>query len=163
MKTLKESLLDNTEKSIAASPASIMCPAPKVREFQKNAFGGQFIDWRCPELIQNYIHNLDNAYFKYCSKSDIVGVRVSIHSKYEIYTYLITDDGSYSTAIELKGVGDTASTIPNAKKGAVEFFQYLANHPEGFEKVFDYANKCHNELKTKGMCNNKTYGEILKY
>ena len=163
MKTLKESLLDNTEKSLAANPASIMCPVPKVRDFQKNVFGGQFIDWRCPGLIQNYIHNLDNTYFEYCSKSDIVGIRVSIHSKYEIYTYLFTNDGSYSTAIELKGVGDTASTIPNAKKDAVEFFQYLANHPEGFEKVFAYANKCHNELKTKGMCNNKTYSEILKY
>lgn len=163
MKTLKESLLDNTEKSLAANPASIMWPVPKVREFQKNVWGGQFIDWRCPGLIQNYIHNLDNIYFEYCSKSDIVGIRVSIHSKYEIYTYLFTNDGSHSTAIELKGVGDTASTIPNAKKSAVEFFQYLANHPEGFEKVFAYANKCHNELKTKGICNNKAYSEILKY
>ena len=163
MKTLKESLLDNTEKSLSANPASIICPVPKVREFQKDVLGGQSIYWRCPELIQHYIHNLDNAYFKYCSKSDIIGIRVSIHSKYEIYTYLITVDVSYSYAIELKGVGDTASTIPNAKKDAVEFFQHLANNPEGFEKVFAYANKCHNELKTKGICNNKSYNEILKY
>lgn len=163
MKTLKESLLDNTEKSLAANPASIMYPTPKVREFQKNVWGGQFIDWRCPGLIQTYIHNLDNAYFTHCSKSDMVGIRISIHSKYEIYTYLFTNDGSYSTAIELKGVGDTANSVPNAKKNAIEFFQYLANNPGGLEKIFAYANKCHNDLETKHMCNNKTYSEILKY
>ena len=91
MKTLKESLLDNPEKSLASNPVSVMYPVPKVREFQKNVWGGQFIDWRCPELIQNYIHNLDNTYFDHCSKSDIVGIRVTIHSKYEIYTYLFTN------------------------------------------------------------------------
>jgi hypothetical protein len=76
---------------------------------------------------------------------------------------LLTNDDSYSTAIELKGVGDTANSVPNAKKNAIEFFQYLANNPDGLEKIFAYANKCHNDLETKHMCNNKTYSEILKY
>ena len=163
MKTLKESLLNNVDKALNANPNNIIYPTPKVRDFEKNPLGGQYIDWECPGLIQQYIHLLDNDNFKYCAKNDIAGIRVSIHSKYEIYTYLITSQKSYSTTVELKGVGDTANSIPEAKKNAIEFFNHIANNPDSLTKLFAYANKCSDDLKTKGMCNNKKFNEILKY
>lgn len=168
MKTLKESLLDNTEKSLAASPASIMCPAPKVRDFKKAAFSGNYIDWECRPIIQNAIDTLDSTLFPLLTnmnvkKDNLIGIRISIHSKYELNFYLIGEDGTYAGAIDLPGFGTDGSSIPNIKKSVIEFFKYIESNPEKLKDIFEYANKRRYELTKNGMCDEWTFKRILKY
>ena len=168
MKTLKESLLDNPEKSLAASPASIVCPVPKVSNFEKNPFGGQYIDWNCHPIIQNTIDILDSKLFPLLTntnvkKDNLVGIRISIHSKYELNFYLIGEDGTYAGAIDLPGFGTDGSSIPNIKKSVIEFFKYIESNPEKLKDIFEYANKRRYELTKNGMCDEWAFKRILKY
>ena len=62
MKTLKdilEGVLDPKGALDVSNAHTIMCQPPKVRDFQKNPWGGIQVDWKCPELIQEYIDILD--------------------------------------------------------------------------------------------------------
>lgn len=159
MKTLKESLLDNTEKSLAANPASIMCPVPKVRDFKKNYFGVNIVIWECPGLIQPYINNLEmgNGY----DKSKVVGFKVAIVNKYELYLD-VAFEGSFNT-FNLKGFGADGASIPTIKKSAIEFFNYIANNPDCINTIFDHANKSRNKLNNGGLCDELTFKQVLKY
>lgn len=159
MKTLKESLLNNPEKSLAASPTSIMYPVPKVRDFKKNTLGVNIVIWECPGLIQPYINNLemDNKY----DKSKVIGFKVAIVNKYELYLD-VAFEGSFNT-FNLKGFGTDGSSIPTIKKSAIEFLNYIANNPDCVNTIFDHANKSRKKLSTDGMCDELTFKQILKY
>lgn len=169
MKTLKESLLDNIDRTMGDKNAlAAEYPVPKVSKFEKNPFGGQYIDWECRPIIQNAIHILDSKLFPLIAemrvkKDTLVGIRISIHSKYELNFYLIEDDGTYSSAIELPGFGTDGSSIPNIKKSVIEFFKYIQRNPEKLKDVFEYANKRRYELTTNGMCDEWTFKQILNY
>ena len=160
MKTLKESLLDNTEKSLAANPASIMCPVPKVRDFKKNFFGTNIVTWECPELIQPYINNLEISTHSSYDKSKAFGFKVAIVNKYELHFDVMFKDRLDS--LELKGFGTDGSSIPTIKKSVIEFFNYVANNPDCIITIFDHANKSKKELNTVGMCNELTFKQVLK-
>lgn len=170
MRNLKESLLDDINKTMAnKNVLAAEWPVPKVSNFEKNTFGGQYIDWNCRPIIQNAIHMLDSKLFPLLAemrvkKDNLVGIRISVHSKYELNFYLIEENGTYSSAIELPGFGTDGSSIPTIKKSVIEFFKYIQSNPEKLKDVFEYANKRRSEL-TSGlhMCNEWTFKQILKY
>lgn len=169
MKTLKESILNNPEKSLAASPASIVCPVPKVRDFEKNMFGqgGVNIKWECPNIVQEYLDVLDPSLFngfKHISKSNVIGFKISILNIYEMHVYLLGNDGSpWGIATELKGIGTGCTSMPKIKKDVIEFFKHIANNPDSLKTLFEYCNKAEYELNTKNIVDEKTFKEILRY
>lgn len=169
MRNLKESLLDDINKTMAdKNVLAAEYSVPKVRDFQKAAFSGNYIDWICHPIIQNAIDTLDSSLFPLLAKmtikkENLVGIKISIHSKYELNFYLIGEDGSYSGAIDLPGFGTDGSSIPNIKKSVIEFFKYIQSNPEKLKDVFEYANKRRYELTTNGMCDEWTFKQILKY
>lgn len=169
MRNLKESLLDDINKTMGDKNAlTAECPIPKVSNFEKNPFGGQYIDWNCRLIIQNAIDTLDSKLFPLLAntnvkKDNLTGIRISVHSKYELNFYLIGQDKSYSSAIDLPGFGTDGSSIPNIKKSIIEFFKYIQSNPEKLKDVFEYANKRRYELTTNGMCDEWTFKRILKY
>lgn len=169
MRNLKESLLDDINKTMRdKNVLAAEYPVPKVRDFQKAAFSGNYINWICRPIIQNAIDTLDSSLFPLLAnmrikKENLVGIKISIHSKYELNFYLIGEDESYSGAIDLPGFGTGGSSIPEIKKSIIEFFKYIQNNPEKLKDVFEYANKRRYELTTNGMCDEWTFKRILKY
>lgn len=169
MRNLKESLLDDINKTMAdKNVLAAEYPVPKVRDFQKAAFSGNYIDWICRPIIQNAIDTLDSSLFPLLAKAmikkkNLVGIKISIQSKYELNFYLIGEDGSYSGAIDLPGFGTDGSSIPNIKKSVIEFFKYIQSNPEKLKDVFEYANKRRYQLTTNGMCDEWTFKRILNY
>ena len=169
MRNLKESLLDDINKTMAdKNVLSAEYPVPKVRDFQKAAFSGNYINWICRPIIQNAIDTLDSSLFPLLAKmtikkENLVGIKISIHSKYELNFYLIGEDGSYSGAIDLPGFGTDGSSIPNIKKSVIEFFKYIQSNPEKLKDVFEYANKRRYQLTTNGVCDELTFKRILNY
>lgn len=169
MRTLKESLLSDVDKTLSVDNAyTKIYPTPKVRDFKKAAFSGNYIDWVCRSIIQNAIDTLDSKLFPLLAnmnvkKEDLVGIRISVHNKYELNFYLIREDLTYSGAIELPGFGTGGSSIPDIKKSIIEFFKYIQSNPEKLKDVFEYANKRRYELTTNGMCDEWTFKRLLKY
>ena len=166
MKTLKDILegVLNTKGALDVSNAhTIMCQTPKVRDFQKNPWGGTQVDWTCPGLIQEYIDILDATVMGTMAKDRVVGFRISIHNKYELTAYLIDDVGAYSAAVELTGIGADGASIPTQKKETIEFFNYIQKNPAELKRLFEYVNKRQEELNKNGMCNCWTLKQILKY
>lgn len=169
MRNLKESLLDDINKTMRdKNVLAAEYPVPKVRDFQKAAFSGNYINWICRPIIQNAIDTLDSSLFPLLAnmrikKENLVGIKISIHSKYELNFYLIGEDESYSGAVDLPGFGTGGSSIPDIKKSIIEFFKYIQNNPEKLKDVFEYANKRRYELTTNGMCDEWTFKQILKY
>ena len=169
MRNLKESLLDDINKTMRdKNVLAAEYPVPKVRDFQKAAFSGNYINWICRPIIQNAIDTLDSSLFPLLAnmrikKENLVGIKISIHSKYELNFYLIREDLTYSGAIELPGFGTGGSSIPEIKKSIIEFFKYIQSNPEKLKDVFEYANKRRYELTTNGMCDEWTFKRILKY
>lgn len=166
MKTLKdilEGVLDPKGALDVSNAHTIMCQPPKVRDFQKNPWGGTQVDWKCPELIQEYIDILDASVMDTMAKDRVAGFRVSIHSKYELTAYLIDDVGTYSIAVELTGIGADGASIPTQKKETIEFFNYIQKNPAELKRLFEYVNKRQDELNKNGMCDCWTFKQILKY
>ena len=169
MRNLKESLLDDINKTMRdKNVLAAEYPVPKVRDFQKAAFSGNYINWICRPIIQNAIDTLDSSLFPLLAnmrikKENLVGIKISIHSKYELNFYLIGVDESYSGAVDLPGFGTGGSSIPEIKKSIIEFFKYIQSNPEKLKDVFEYANKRRYELTTNGMCDEWTFNQILKY
>lgn len=169
MRNLKESLLDDINKTMRdKNVLAAEYPVPKVRDFQKAAFSGNYINWICRPIIQNAIDTLDSSLFPLLAnmrikKENLVGIKISIHSKYELNFYLIGEDESYSGAVDLPGFGTDGSSIPDIKKSIIEFFKYIQSNPEKLKDVFEYANKRRYELTTNGMCDEWTFKRILNY
>ena len=169
MRNLKESLLDDIDKTMGdKNVLAAEFPVPRIQDFEKNTFSGQYIDWECSPIIQNAIDTLDSSLFPSLvkmrvKKDDFVGIRISVHSKYELNFYLIGQDMTYSGAIELPGFGTDGSSIPNIKKSIIEFFKYIQSNPEKLKDVFEYANKRRSELTTNRMCDEWTFKQILKF
>ena len=172
MKTLKESILAGIKESLLSDMEDTLSvdnaykkayPVPKVRDFQKGYWGGTQVDWICPGLIQEYINILDSTVIGITAKEHAVGFRISIRGKYELIAYIIDNNGSYSSAIELTGIGGDGASIPNQKKEIIEFFNYIQNNPSELKKLFAYVNKRQEELNTKGECDCWTLKRILKY
>lgn len=168
MKTLKvhiqEGILDDVESNLKMiDPYKTLYPVPKVRDFEKNTWGGTQVDWICPSLIKEYIDVLDATVIGIAAKERAEGFRVSIHGKHVLTAYIIDDVGTYSAAIELIGIGSDGASIPNQKKAVIEFFNYIQNNPSELKKLFEYVNKRQEELNKNGMCDCWTFKRILKY
>lgn len=166
MKTLKESILSDVDKTLSVDNAyTKIYPTPKVRDFVKNPWGGVMVDWVCPNLIQEYIDILDPSVMSTGTqyKDSIVGFRIVIRDKYISYAYLIDNNGSFSAAVDLTGIGADGSSIPTQKKEAIEFFNYIQKNPVELKRLFEYVNKRQDELNKNGMCDCLTLKQILKF
>lgn len=168
MKTLKdilEGVLDPKGALDVSNAHTIMCQTPKVRDFQKNPWGGVMVDWVCPNLIQEYIDILDPAVMSTGTsyKENIVGFRIVIRDKYELIAYLLDNNGSFAAAVDLPGVGADGASIPTQKKETIEFFNYIQKNPDELKRLFEYVNKRQEELNKNGMCDCWTFKQILKY
>lgn len=169
MRTLKESLLSDVDKTLSVDNAyTKIYPTPKVRDFKKAAFSGNYVDWDCRAIIQNAIDTLDSNIFPLLAKmrvkkDDLAAIRISVPNKYELNFYLIGEDHTYSGAIDLPGFGTGGLSTPEIKKSIIEFFKYIQSNPEKLKDVFEYANKRRYELTTNGMCDEWTFKRLLKY
>ena len=168
MKTLKahiqEGILDDVESNLKMTdPYKTLYPVPKARDFKRNFWGGQTIEWICPGLIQEYIDVLDGAVISPMVKPDIISFRVDLRDKYIMDFYLGCNANDYKGTVELVGFGSDGSSMPNQKKAVLEFFKYIQNNPSELKKVFEYVNKRQNELNTKGECDCWTFKQLLKY
>lgn len=166
MKTLKESILSDIDKTLSVDNAySKIYPTPKVRDFVKNHWGGVMVDWVCPNLIQEYIDILSPRVMisGTGAKHDIIGFRVTIRDKYVLDAYIIDDVGTYSGAVDLPGVGSDGSSIPTQKRETIEFFNYIQKNPSELKRLFEYVNKRQDELDKTGMCDCLTFKQILKF
>lgn len=166
MKTLKESILSDVDKTLSVDNAyTKIYPTPKVRDFVKHPWGGVQVDWICPNLIQEYIDILSPKAMGsgFSNKNDILGFRIVIRDKYVLDAYLIADINSYSTAVELTGVGADGSSIPTQKKETIEFFNHIQKNSSELKRLFEYVNKRQDELDKNGMCDCLTLKQILKF
>lgn len=169
MRNLKESLLDDIDKTMAdKNVLSAEFPVPKIRDFRKAAISGNYVDWDCRAIIQNAIDTLDSNLFPLLAKmrikkDDLAAIRISVPNKYELNFYLIGEDHTYSGAIDLPGFGTGGSSIPEIKKSIIEFFKYIQSNPEKLKDVFEYANKRRYQLTTNGVCDELTFKRILNY
>jgi hypothetical protein len=169
MRNLKESLLDDIDKTMAdKNVLSAEFPVPKIRDFRKAAFSGNYVDWDCRAIIQNAIDTLDSNLFPLLAKmrikkDDLAAIRISVPNKYELNFYLIGEDHTYSGAIDLPGFGTGGLSTPEIKKSIIEFFKYIQSNPEKLKDVFEYANKRRYQLTTNGVCDELTFKRILKY
>lgn len=165
MKTLKdilEGVLDS-ESNLTANIDKEMNPVPKVRDFERNVWGGIQVDWVCPGILKRYIDILDSSVIGCTAKEHAAGFRISIRDKYELTAYIIDDVGTYSAAIELTGIGADGASIPTQKKETIEFFKLVANKPDTLKTLFEYVNKRQDELNRNGMCDCWTLKRVLKY
>ena len=166
MRTLKESLLSDVDKTLSVDNAyTKIYPTPKVRDFVKHQWGGVQVDWICPNLIQEYIDILDPKVMDAGSshKENIIGFRIVLRDKYETNTYLIDNSGSFSATIELTGIGADGASIPTQKKETIEFFNYIQKNPAELKRLFEYVNKRQDELNRNGVCDCWTLKQILKF
>ena len=166
MKTLKESILSNVDKTLSVDNAyTKIYPTPKVRDFVKHPWGGVQVDWICPNLVQEYIDILDPRVMDSSSshKESIIGFRIVLRDKYETNAYLIDNTDSYSTAVDLTGIGSDGASIPTQKKETIEFFNYIQKNPSTLKQLFEYVNKRQAELDKNGMCDCLTFKQILKF
>ena len=166
MRTLKESILSDIDKTLSVDNAyTKIYPTPKVRDFVKNPWGGVMVDWVCPNLVQEYIDILSSKVMgsSFSNKNDLVGFRIAIRDKYVLDAYLIDNTDSYSTAVDLTGIGADGSSIPTQKKEAIEFFNYIQKNPAELKRLFEYVNKRQDELDRNGMCDCLTLKQILKF
>lgn len=166
MRTLKESILSDINKTLSVDNAyTKIYPTPKVRDFVKNPWGGVMVDWVCPSLIQEYIDILDPAVMSNDTsyKESIVGFRIAIRDKHVLDAYLIDNTDSYSTAVDLTGIGSDGASIPTQKKETIEFFNYIQKNPSELKRLFEYVNKRQDELDKNGMCDCLTLKQILKF
>lgn len=166
MRTLKESLLSDVDKTLSVDNAyTKIYPTPKVRDFVKHPWGGVQVDWICPNLIQEYIDILSPKVMgsSFSNKNDLVGFRIAIRDKYVLDAYLIDNTDSYSTAVDLTGIGSNGASIPTQKKETIEFFNYIQKNPVELKRLFEYVNKRQDELDKNGMCDCLTLKQILKF
>lgn len=166
MRTLKESLLSDVDKTLSVDNAyTKIYPTPKVRDFVKNPWGGVMVDWVCPNLIQEYIDILDPAVMSTGTphKENIVGFRIVIRDKYELIAYLLDNNGSFAAAVDLTGIGADGASIPTQKKEVIEFFNYIQKNPAELKRLFEYVNKRQDELDKNGMCDCLTLKQTLKF
>ena len=166
MKTLKESILSDIDKTLSVDNAyTKIYPTPKVRDFVKHQWGGVQVDWICPNLVQEYIDILDPGVMDAGSshKENIIGFRIALRDKYETNAYLIDNNGSFAAAIELTGIGADGASIPTQKKEVIEFFNYIQNNPSELKRLFEYVNKRQDELNRNGVCDCWTLKQILKF
>ena len=163
MKQLKESILSDMDDALSSDNAyELAYPVPKVRDFQKHVIGGfQYVDWYCPNLINQYISYLDTSV--YGLVENVVGFRVTLHSKHEMSLFLLIDKNGSKTIRSLEGFGADGSSIPNAKKSAIEFFAHLSKNQDDFKKVFNHANKSKAALYKRGLCDDATFKKVLGY
>lgn len=174
MKTLKESILSDVDKTLSDNDVyGKVYPIPKAKDFKRSVFGGVYIEWYCKDLIQDYIGMLDIPEFGHTPKSAISGIRIDINRDKSVYTSLISDKTHSSTGepfyeynkIDLSGVGDivVANSMPKSKKAALEFFANILKQPDNLKKVFEWTMKCENDLKLHGMCDCRTWQKIIGY
>ena len=168
MKTLKESILAGVEDTLSVDNAyTKVYNAPKIHDFKRVVNSGlvfEWIEWICPGLIQEYIDVLDATVISPILKSDIIGFRVDLHDIYIMDVYLISNVNDYKGSVALEGFGSSDGlSIYNQKKQLIEFFKQIQNNPSKLKRVFEYVNKCQNELITKGECECSTFKQILKY
>jgi hypothetical protein len=166
MRTLKESLLSDVDKTLSVDNAyTKIYPTPKVRDFVKHPWGGVQIDWICPNLIQEYIDILSSKVMSssFSNKNDLIGFRIAIRDKHVLDAYLIDNTDSYSTAVDLTGIGSDGASIPTQKKEVIEFFNYIQKNPSALKQLFEYVNKRQAELDKNGMCDCLTFKQILKF
>lgn len=166
MRTLKESILSDVDKTLSVDNAyTKIYPTPKVRDFVKHPWGGVMVDWVCPNLIQEYIDILSTNVMDqgFSDKNKIIGFRIVLRDKYESIAYLISNTDSYSTAVELTGIGADGASIPTQKKETIEFFNYIQKNPAELKRLFEYVNKRQDELDRNGMCDCLTLKQILKF
>ena len=168
MITLKESILSDVDKTLSVDNAyTKIYPTPKVRDFVKHQWGGVQVDWVCPNLIQEYINLLSSRVMAsgvgIGRKNDIVGFRIVLKDKYESIAYLIDNNGSFSAAVDLTGIGADGSSIPTQKRETIEFFNYIQKNPAELKRLFEYVNKRQDELDRNGMCDCLTLKQILKF
>ena len=171
MKSLKnyvqEGLLDDVETVLADNNVlTKIYPIPSVKDFKKTYVGDKIrITWKCGKIIQQYIHMLDsikNPAAGAYNTERLTTIKVYINTKDKYIETYLCDDSEELTQY-LIGVGDCESSLPNAKKETLAFFRHLANNPESMKTVFEYVLKCEKELKQYGVCDNKTFKNILKY
>ena len=166
MRTLKESILSDIDKTLSVDNAyTKIYPTPKVRDFVKNPWGGVMVDWVCPNLVQEYIDILSPKVMgsSFSNKNDLVGFRIAIRDKHVLDAYLIDNTDSYSTAVDLTGIGADGASIPTQKKEIIEFFNYIQKNPAELKRLFEYVNKRQDELDRNGMCDCLTLKQILKF
>lgn len=167
MKTLKESILSGANSTIkrgdklANDIETCANTLPTIKDFNKIPGNKMVVSWNCERLIQKYISSLDLPEFNLISKSDICGIRIWVDRDKDIATYLFSKNNDF---IELPGVGGwVGNNVPFIKRECIEFFKYISSNPDSLIKVFEHAMKCQNELDKKGMCDNDTWRDILKY
>lgn len=168
MKTLKESLLSDIDKTLSVDNAyTKVYPTPKMRDFVKNSRGDVMVDWVCPNLVQEYINILSSRVMAsgvgIGRRNVIVGFRIVLRDKYVLDAYLIDNNGSFSAAVELTGIGADGASIPTQKKETIEFFNYIQKNPSELKRLFEYVNKRQDELDKNGVCDCLTLKQILKF
>ena len=167
MKTLYEGIYEGILKGMddtleIDNAWSEIYPAPKIRDFYKSSWGSMVVvNWKCPDLIQQYIADIQSDDFRYLRRSDIIGIEIHVSTNSKLIdTYLYTEDYEL---IELKGVGDWVSDkLPVAKQKCIEFLQNLVKNPDNIQKIIKYNNKCIADMNRIGFCDKKTFDEILK-
>ena len=163
MQTLYEGILRGMDDVLSSDNAwAEIYPTPKIKDFYKSPWGSMMIvDWECPDLIRQYIDDMQSGEFTRIKQSEIMGIeiRISLNSKL-IDTYLYTED---CELVELVGVGDWVSDkLPVAKQRCIEFLQKLSKNPDNIKKIINHNNKCITDMNRIGFCDKKTFDEIMK-
>ena len=152
MRTLKESLLDKTETKVGGIKSTLNPEPPKKKDWHRHGTKCWYIEYRCPNLIQNNIDKIDDTYFADktqnpfgLKKEDLTTIRVLV----------LTDSKPCSTCVELcadgSGVGYGVDmlgasqycnefTVSTVKDKIIDFFQVVQTNPAGVENMMSWAD-----------------------
>lgn len=160
--TIYEGLLDDVEKTLSDMDSGAfakMYPVPKVKDFGRWA-GKLTLHWNCPELIQQYIHELIHPDLRFFhGGKDIIGIEFCISDDKHISTYLYDECHEW---LELYGVGGWVSNkLPDAKRAVLDCIKKILDNPDNISKMLKLSNKHKEEADRIGMYDCVPYNEIF--
>ena len=155
MKTLYESILDNTKDKVDATKETISCVPPTNKDWRKVDNYSWVIDYKCKPLIDKYIDIIPNALFDgttSCNpfkikRDDITTIRCVVKTKsgnQRCYVELCTDKtGDGDMGVVGLGLCEylNGCSVANAKKLVVEYFNRVFEDSDLLGRTFEIVKK----------------------
>lgn len=168
MISLKESLLSKTSQKMDDIKVKINEVPPQMSDWKPSGRHMRYIEYRCPNLIQEHIDLLTDGYFvgndEYTQKCNPLQLKKSELTK--IRCYILNDckppycavelcrDGlcSIGFGVQLIGLNEycNGDTVNSAKKKVVEFFNKIQFDDTSVINMFNTASKGFEMLKRDG-------------
>lgn len=171
MKTLYESILDNTKDKVADVKDVIRDLPPTNKDWRRPDKHNWQINFRCPNIIKEYIDSLPDDILKITSlnpwklkKEDLTTIRCVVNSYLRnTHVELIGDDTTDTTpGVNLIGLDDFLNgvSVTNAKKNIVEALSRIHNDHEMFGRMMKHVVDSLYTLNKYQYCNEKYIWEF---